>query len=72
MLFNRTLYFSVFFEHDEYFIPVEKLTEHENGGISILRGREVVKIDPGQKKIFLDDNKEITYDKCLIATGKTN
>ncbi|KAB7498693.1 Apoptosis-inducing factor 1, mitochondrial [Armadillidium nasatum] len=59
---------SIYFEHEEYFIPVEKLIENENGGIAVLKGRKVVRIDPGKRKVFLEDNTEITYDKCLLAT----
>ncbi|RXG54966.1 Apoptosis-inducing factor 1, mitochondrial [Armadillidium vulgare] len=63
------LFCSIYFEHEEYFIPVEKLIENENGGIAVLKGRKVVRIDPGKRRVFLEDNTEITYDKCLLATG---
>lgn len=30
---------------------------------------QVVGLDPSDKKITLDDGSELTYDKCLLATG---
>ena len=31
---------------------------------------QVVSLNPTEKKVVLDNGKEITFDKCLIATGK--
>ncbi|XP_050726642.1 apoptosis-inducing factor 1, mitochondrial-like isoform X2 [Eriocheir sinensis] len=60
---------SIFFEHEDYYTPVTELDSRENGGISVLRGRQVVKLDPHKKRVYLDDGSEISYDKCLLATG---
>ena len=29
----------------------------------------MVKLDPHKKRVYLDDGSEISYDKCLLATG---
>nr|XP_045609744.1 apoptosis-inducing factor 1, mitochondrial-like isoform X3 [Procambarus clarkii] len=62
---------SVYFEHEEYYTPVSELAARENGGISIIKGRKVVKLDVHKKRAFMDDGSEVSYDKCLIATGGT-
>lgn len=45
------------------------LNEQENGGVAILTGKRVEEIDIQNKKVRLDNNWEIVYDKCLVATG---
>lgn len=60
---------SLFYEPEEFYMPCEKLTEAKNGGVSVIRGYSVVKLNVGEQKVVLDDGTEITYDKCLIATG---
>ncbi|XP_042893646.1 apoptosis-inducing factor 1, mitochondrial-like isoform X2 [Penaeus japonicus] len=60
---------SIYFEHDEYYTPTEILATRENGGIAVLKGRMAVKLDVHKKRVYLDDGTEISYDKCLIATG---
>ncbi|XP_069939367.1 apoptosis-inducing factor 1, mitochondrial isoform X1 [Cherax quadricarinatus] len=62
---------SIYFEHEEYYTPVKELATRENGGISIVKGRKVVKLDVHKKRAFIDDGSEVSYDKCLIATGGT-
>ena len=37
-------------------------------GIELAAGR-VVKLDPGQRRIFLDDGSDMVFDRLLIATG---
>lgn len=41
----------------------------KNGGVAVARGWNVVKLDVIRRIAYLDDGKEIQYDKCLIATG---
>ncbi|XP_063859566.1 apoptosis-inducing factor 1, mitochondrial-like [Scylla paramamosain] len=60
---------SIYFEHEDYYTPVTELASRENGGISVLQGRQVVKLDAHKKRVYLDDGTEISYDKCLLATG---
>jgi len=45
------------------------LNEQENGGVAILTGKRVEEIDIQNKKVRLDNNWDIVYDKCLVATG---
>lgn len=60
----------MYFEHEEYYIPVEKLDQSKNGGIAILKDKTAMKIDPLKRRVYLNDGTEITYEKCLIATGR--
>ncbi|MFW6077809.1 MAG: NAD(P)/FAD-dependent oxidoreductase [Hyphomicrobiales bacterium] len=39
-------------------------------GIELETGR-VVKLDPGQRRVVLDDGSDMTFDRLLIATGST-
>lgn len=39
------------------------------GGIAVIRGWSVKKVDAEKKTAILDDGTEISYDKCLLATG---
>ena len=61
---------SLFFEPKPFYIPYEELEGRENGGISVITGRRVIKIDPVAQTATLDNGNEIGYDKCLVATGK--
>lgn len=60
---------SLYYEPDEFYMPVEKLEEAKNGGVSVIRGYKAVKLNVNEQKVLLDDGTEITFDKCLIATG---
>lgn len=60
---------SLFYEPDPFYTPVEELSSAKNGGISLARGWKVESINVSEKKVKLNDGKEISYDKCLIATG---
>lgn len=63
------IYFSVFFESDEFYCDPAELNDKENGGVAVLRGHRVVKLDIPARKAVLDNGLTVTYDKCLIATG---
>jgi len=60
---------SLFYEPEPFYTPVEELTTSKNGGISLARGWKVKSINVSKKIVKLNDGKEISYDKCLIATG---
>lgn len=60
---------SVFYEPDDFYTDCKELIDSKNGGVAIARGWTVKKIDVVEQKIYLEDNKEISYEKCLIATG---
>merc|ERR1712136_55479 len=60
---------SLYYEKEQFYTPISKLENRENGGISVLKGRKVEKVDSKNQIAYLDDGTEIGYDKCLIATG---
>ncbi|GFO47582.1 Apoptosis-inducing factor 1, mitochondrial [Plakobranchus ocellatus] len=60
---------SVFYEPQEFFAEPKTLNTLENGGIALLSGKKVVKLDAGNKAVWLASGEKITYDKCLLAPG---
>lgn len=60
---------SIYFQPRSFYIGPEDLSGAENGGVAVLTGKKVVYMDVRGNKIQLDDKTEISYDKCLIATG---
>lgn len=42
---------------------------YEVNNCSTILGKKVIKIDGENKKVMLEDNSEIAYDKLLVATG---
>eukprot|EP00092_Neocalanus_flemingeri_P006078 GFUD01006549.1.p1 GENE.GFUD01006549.1~~GFUD01006549.1.p1 ORF type:complete len:776 (-),score=275.19 GFUD01006549.1:170-2497(-) len=60
---------SLYFEPPAFYTPVAELMDSPKGGISVLYGHKVVKVDPKAQIAFLSDGTQIGYDKCLIATG---
>ena len=57
------------FEKPEFYFSPKKLMERESGGVSLIRGQKVNRIDCEQRIIFLENGQSLKYDKCLIATG---
>lgn len=62
--------FSLFFEQDEFYCDPRELDTKENGGVAVVRGHRVTKLDITGRKAVLDNGMTVSYDKCLIATGK--
>ncbi|XP_047234218.1 apoptosis-inducing factor 1, mitochondrial [Girardinichthys multiradiatus] len=60
---------SIYFQPPSFYIDPEDLNSAENGGVAVLTSRKVVHMDVRGNTVKLDDNTEISYDKCLIATG---
>jgi len=60
---------SVYFLDDEFYVEPRVLNQQENGGVAILTGKRVTRVDVDKKVVKLDNDTEIGYDKCLIATG---
>ncbi|XP_024121910.1 apoptosis-inducing factor 1, mitochondrial isoform X1 [Oryzias melastigma] len=60
---------SIYFQPPSFYIRPEDLEGAENGGVAVLNNRKVVYMDVRGNKVKLDDDTEISYDKCLIATG---
>jgi len=55
-------------------IPFEQIwlkdkSWYKNNNIDFRGGKKAVKLDPGSKIIYLDDQTEIKYEKLLLATG---
>ena len=42
---------------------------YEDKDIELLTGRTATKVDPQARRVTLDDDREVGYDKLLIATG---
>ncbi|XP_061558081.1 apoptosis-inducing factor 1, mitochondrial isoform X5 [Phycodurus eques] len=60
---------SIYFQPPSFYISPEELSDAENGGVAVLTSKKVVHMDVRGNKVKLDDDTEISYDKCLIATG---
>ncbi|XP_041863495.1 apoptosis-inducing factor 1, mitochondrial isoform X12 [Melanotaenia boesemani] len=60
---------SIYFQPPSFYIKPEDFDSAENGGVAVLTCRKVVHMDVRGNKVKLDDNIEISYDKCLVATG---
>uniref|UniRef100_A0A3B4Y4I7 Apoptosis inducing factor mitochondrion associated 1 n=1 Tax=Seriola lalandi dorsalis TaxID=1841481 RepID=A0A3B4Y4I7_SERLL len=58
---------SIYFQPLSFYIHPEEFNSAENGGVAVLTGKKVIHV--GRNKVKLDDDTEISYDKCLIATG---
>lgn len=50
-------------------MDISDLAESEKGGVSVITGWKISKIDAANKIAELDTGYQIHYDKCLIATG---
>ncbi|XP_059407089.1 apoptosis-inducing factor 1, mitochondrial-like isoform X1 [Carassius carassius] len=60
---------SIYFQPPSFYVSPADLTKVENGGVAVLTGRKVVHMDVRGNKVKLSDGAEISYEKCLIATG---
>nr|XP_005494027.2 apoptosis-inducing factor 1, mitochondrial [Zonotrichia albicollis] len=60
---------SIYFQPPSFYVPVEDLPCVENGGVAVLPGKKVVHMDVRGNTVKLNDGTQISYDKCLIATG---
>ncbi|XP_072126598.1 apoptosis-inducing factor 1, mitochondrial isoform X3 [Mobula birostris] len=60
---------SIYFQPPSFYVSPQDLPFVENGGVAVLTRKKVVHMDVRGNKVRLDNDVEITYDKCLIATG---
>lgn len=60
---------SIYFQPSSFYVNPSELDAVENGGVAVLTGKKVVHMDVRENKVKLSDGTEISYDKCLIATG---
>lgn len=61
--------FSLYYEPEEFYANAENLLNSDKGGVAVASGWKVKKIDVENRVAILDDDTEIKYEKCLIATG---
>ena len=54
---------------DEKKLGFKKENFFKENSIKTYLGKKAVKINPDKKEVVLEDNKKISYDKLLIATG---
>lgn len=62
---------SLYYEPNDFYTHPSNLLELDNGGVSIVRGYSVKKLDVENRVAILTDGTEIKYGKCLIATGSS-
>ena len=57
--------FSLFFEQDEFYCNPAELNAKENGGVAVVRGHRVVKLDVVERKAVLDNGLTVTTNTSL-------
>lgn len=62
---------SLYYEPNDFYTHPSKLLDEPNGGVAIVRGYAVKKVDVENRIAILTDGTEIKYGKCLIATGSS-
>ncbi|XP_055963716.1 apoptosis-inducing factor 1, mitochondrial isoform X2 [Sorex fumeus] len=62
---------SIYFQPPSFYVSAQDLPHIENGGVAVLTGKKVVQLDVRGNMVRLNDGSQITYEKCLIATGGT-
>ncbi|KAK6626166.1 hypothetical protein RUM43_006472 [Polyplax serrata] len=60
---------SIYYEPKNFYTDIKELSSSTKGGVTVMRGWAINKIDPYAKTAWLDDGTPIKYEKCLIATG---
>lgn len=62
---------SLYYEPAEFYTQPTQLLDAPNGGVSIVQGYTVKRIDVENRIAILEDGTEIKYRECLIATGSS-
>lgn len=60
---------SLYYEPNDFYTDPSRLMDEQNGGVTIVRGYTVKKIDVCNRTAILSDGTAITYGECLLATG---
>ena len=60
---------SLHYEPEAFYVPAEDLKTRKNGGVSVISGVKVEKIDADRQVAHLSNGNKIRYGKCLLATG---
>uniref|UniRef100_A0A914HU07 MH2 domain-containing protein n=1 Tax=Globodera rostochiensis TaxID=31243 RepID=A0A914HU07_GLORO len=58
-----------FYEADGFYLSPEELDHWEHGGVGLMRGAKVVRVNTDENFVELEDGRRIEFGKCLIATG---
>lgn len=62
---------SLYYEPNDFYIHPTKLLEEANGGVAVVRGYAVAKVDVSARTAILTDGTTIKYGECLLATGSS-
>ena len=57
------------FEKPEFYFSLARLMQRDSGGVALVSGQRVTRIDAEKQTVFLENGQSLNYDKCLIATG---
>ncbi|CAF1129266.1 unnamed protein product [Rotaria sp. Silwood1] len=60
---------SLYFNNEEFYTDVKTLNDQEDGGVAVVLGRKVISLDLKNSVAKLDNGWDISFEKCLIATG---
>jgi len=60
---------SIFYECDEFYLPLNEMQTREYGGVSIIRDMRLTHLDPDNKTAHLENGQKLGYEKCLLAPG---
>lgn len=60
---------SIFYECDEFYLPLDVMQNRENGGVSIIKNIRLTHLDADKKTAHLENGQQIKYEKCLLAPG---
>lgn len=53
----------------EYSIKLRPAGHYQRLGVELLAGIKAVALRPEEKKVFLEDGRELAFDRLLVATG---
>lgn len=57
-------------KEERFFLKPEDY--YKNNGIEVVLGEKVIEIDPKEKRVFLENKGEVSYDKLVLAVGSYN
>lgn len=59
---------NIFFEPEEFYLPLGEFNSAPHGGICLVKGHRVARLDPTERRVYLDNGQSVVYEKCLLAT----
>jgi NAD(P)H-nitrite reductase large subunit len=57
--------------HNEEKLLLRQESFYKDKHVDLILGKKAVSVKPGEKKVILSDDKEVVYDRLLIATGSS-